>query len=67
MIIAESPQTYTHTTVQRMTDFDIGDYLDADGHRTDQIPDRRNVLIIDGHAYQPAPRYPLDAAWRRGA
>ena len=67
MTIVESPQQYVRPLYQHMESFDVEDYIDADAHHTDQAPDRRHVLIIDGHAYTPAPSYPLDYAWRRGA
>ena len=66
MTVVESPQQYVRPLYQYMEGFDVEDYIDADAHRTDQAPDRRHVLIIDGHAYTPAPAYPLDYAWRRG-
>ena len=67
MTIVESPQQYTRPLYQYMEGFDVEDYIDADAHRTDQAPDRRHVLILDGYAYQPVPSYPLDLAWRKGA
>ena len=67
MTIVESPQQYVRPLYQYMEGFDVEDYIDADAHRTDQAPDRRHVLIIDGFAYAPVPTYPLDYAWRRGA
>ena len=67
MTIVESPQQYVRPLYQHMESFDVEDYIDADAHATDQAPDRRHVLIIDGFAYTPAPSYPLDYAWRRGA
>ena len=66
MTVVESPQQYVRPLYQYMEGFDVEDYIDADAHCTDQAPDRRHVLIIDGHAYTPAPAYPLDYAWRRG-
>ena len=67
MTIVESPQQYVRPLYQYMEGFDVEDYIDADAHRTDQAPDRRHALIIDGYAYAPVPSYPLDYAWRRGA
>ena len=67
MIVAESPTDHARPLYQRLDGFDIQDYTDADAHKTEQAPDRAGVLIIDGHAYAPAPAYPLDYAWRRGA
>ena len=67
MTIAESPADYARPLYRLLNDFDIQDYTDAEAHRTDQAPDRRNILIIDGFAYAPVPSYPLDLAWRRGA
>ena len=66
MIVQESPQQYVRPLYQYMEGFDVEDDVDADAHRTEQAPDRAHVLIIDGHAYQPVPAYPLDYAWRRG-
>ena len=66
MTIVESPQQYVRPLYQHMESFDVEDYIDADAHTTDQAPDRRHVLIIDGFAYTPVPTYPLDYAWRRG-
>ena len=66
MTVVESPQQYVRPLYQYMESFDVGDYIDADAHRTGQAPDRRHVLIIDGFAYTPVPSYPLDYAWRRG-
>ena len=67
MIPAESPQQYVRPLYQYMEGFDVEDYLDGDAHRTEQAPGRAHVLIIQGHAYQPVPSYPLDYAWRKGA
>ena len=66
MTVVESPQQYVRPLYRYMEGFDVEDYIDADAHRTDQAPDRRHVLIIDGFAYTPVPGYPLDYAWRRG-
>ena len=66
MTVVESPQQYVRPLYQYMEGFDVEDYVDADAHTTDQAPDRRRVLIIDGFAYTPVPSYPLDYAWRRG-
>ena len=67
MTVVESPQQYVRPLYQYMEGFDVEDYIDADAHATDQAPDRRHVLIIDGYAYTPVHSYPLDYAWRRGA
>ena len=67
MTITESPADYARPLYRLLSDFDIQDYIDADAHRTEQAPDRAHVLIIQGHAYQPVPSYPLDLAWRKGA
>lgn len=67
MTVVESPQQYVRPLYQYMEGFDVEDFLDADAHTSEQAPDRSRVLIIDGFAYQPAPGYPLDYAWRRGA
>ena len=66
MTVVESPQQYVRPLYQYMEGFDVEDYIDADWHRTELVPDRAHVLIIDGHAYRPAPSYPLDYAWIRG-
>ena len=67
MTITESPADYARPLYRLLSDFDIQDYIDADAHRTEQAPGRAHVLIIQGHAYQPVPSYPLDYAWRKGA
>ena len=67
MTITGSPADYARPLYRLLNDFDIQDYTDADAHTTDQAPDRRNILLINGHPYAPDPGYPLDYAWRKGA
>ena len=66
MIVQESPTHFAHPLYVAADDFTVADYVDADAHRTEQAPDRNNIVIIDGWAYVRDHDVPLDLLWRRG-
>ena len=67
MIVQESPNHYANPRYVIADDLTISDYIDADAHRTEQAPDRNNIIIIDGWAYVRDHDVPLDLLWRKGA
>lgn len=66
MQVTESPNVFAYPVYLLSDEFTTEDYTDADGHRTGQIPDRRNVLIIDGWPYLRDHDVPIDLLWAKG-
>ena len=66
MIVQESPNYFAAPTYVIADDFVISDYIDADAHRAEQAPDRRDVVIIDGWPYVRDNDVPLDLLWQWG-
>lgn len=67
MRVVESPAPFVHPLYVALDEFDVEDYTNADAYRTEQAPDRANVVIVDGWAYTRDHDVPLDLLWRKGA